>query len=240
MEVRIDPAPDPIDALVPLDAVDPEQERISAESVLPTTRLDALLRLPLGLTILVAERVRADLGPDLRAAGTGAAFLVGLGDAAATAAGRAARALMRAGQRPARMAAGLAERGLKSSPPVLARPARQLQTVAANRFEVTILRGREISTLARAEAVAFLNAESASGIAWVRQQVLPTMIDDLAADPKIRELALGQAQGAFADAARELRQRSAVADGWVEAGVRRLLGRHEPAPTPARSQPADG
>ena len=114
------------------------------------------------------------------------------------------------------------------------------QTVAANRLEVTILRGREISALARAEAVAFLNAESASGIAWVRQQVMPALIDDLAADPKIRELALGQAQGAFADAARELRQRSAVADGWVEAGVRRLLGRHEPAPTPTPSQPADG
>ena len=200
-----------------------------------------LIRIPLGLAILVAERIRTDLNTDLRAAGTGTAFLVGLGDAAVATASRVARALVQAGQRPARVAVGLAGSGLNAPPLRFARePALRLQAVATDRFQATVVRGRAITTTARAEAIAFLNAESANGIAWVQQQVTPVLIDDLATDPKIRELAMGQAQGALADAARELRQRSASADGWVESGIRRLFGRAQPRPAPVGPQPADG
>lgn len=223
------------DAVPPRDSADPQPDGAASGPVPPTV----LIRIPLGLAMLVAERIRADLNTDMRAAGTGTAFLVGLGDAAVTTASRVVRALFQAGQRPARMAAGLAESGLNAPPLRFARePALRLQAAAADRFQATVGRGRAITTMARAEAIAFLNAESASGIAWVQQQVTPVLIDDLTTDPKVRELAMGQAQGALADAARELRQRSASADGWVESGVRRLFGR--PRPAPVGPQPADG
>jgi hypothetical protein len=75
------------------------------------------------------------------------------------------------------------------------------------------------------EAVTFLRLESANGLAWVREDVMPAMIDDLVADPKVRQLAMEQAQGAINDVALEVRRRSARADTSLEAGVRRLLGR---------------
>jgi hypothetical protein len=238
MEVLVDATTrNGIDDLPPRDSADTQPEGVAPSSVPPTV----LIRIPLGLAILVAERIRADLNTDLRAAGTGTAFLVGLGDAAVATASRMARALVQAGQRPARVAVGLAESGLNTPPLRFARePALRLQAAATDRFQTTVLRGRAITTMARAEAIAFLNAESANGIAWVQQQVTPALIDDLTADPKVRELAMGQAQGALADAGRELRQRSASADGWVESGVRRLFGRAQPRPTPVGPQPADG
>lgn len=224
-----------IDAVPPRDPADMQPKGGAPPSVPPTV----LIRIPLGLAVLVAERIRADLNTDMRAAGTGTAFLVGLGDAAVTTASRVARALVQAGQRPARVAAGLAASGLNAPPLRFARePALRLQAAATDRFQATVLRGRAITTMARAEAIAFLNAESANGIAWVQERVTPALIDDLTADPKVRELAMGQAQGALADAARELRQRSASADGWVESGIRRLFGRTQPAPV--GPQPADG
>jgi hypothetical protein len=237
MEVLADAAtPNRSDGVPPRDSAD-SQLHGAPSSVPPTV----LIRIPLGLAILVAERIRADLNTDLRAAGTGTAFLVGLGDAAVTTASRVARALVQAGQRPARVAVGLAESGLNTPPLRFARqPALRLQAAATDRLQATVIRGRTITTMARAEAIAFLNAESANGIAWVQQQVTPTLIDDLTTDPKVRELAMGQAQGALADAARELRQRSASADGWVESGVRRLFGRTQPRPAQVGPQPADG
>jgi len=226
-----------VDQVPPQASADPPPEGTASGPVPPTV----LIRIPLGLAILVAERIRADLNTEMRAAGTGTAFLVGLGDAAVTTASRIARAIFQAGERPARMAAGLAESGLSTPPLRFARePALRLQAAAADRFQATVVRGRAITTTARAEAIAFLNAESANGIAWVQQQVTPVLIDDLTTDPKVRELAMGQAQGALADAARELRQRSASADGWVESGVRRLFGRSQSRSAPLGPQPADG
>ncbi|HKE49931.1 MAG TPA: hypothetical protein VKE25_00335 [Actinomycetes bacterium] len=226
-----------IDDVPPQHPAEPQSDGAATGSVSPTV----LIRIPLGLAMLVAERIRADLNTDLRAAGTGTAFLVGLGDAAVATASRVARAFIQAGQRPARVAVGLAESGLNTPPLRFARePALRLQAVASDRFQATVLRGRAITTTARAEAIAFLNAESANGIAWVQQQVTPTLIDDLTTDPKVRELAMGQAQGALADAARELRQRSASADGWVESSVRRLFGRSQSRSAPLGPQPADG
>jgi hypothetical protein len=54
---------------------------------------------------------------------------------------------------------------------------------------------------------------------------MPTMIGDLIADPKVRQLAMEGAHGAINDAALEVRRRSARADTSLESGVRRLLGR---------------
>jgi hypothetical protein len=89
-----------------------------------------------------------------------------------------------------------------------------------------------VAGAARADALAFLRAQSDSGMAWVRGEVLPTLIDDLVTDPKVRELAVEQAHGALSDAAREARHRSAGADARLEARVHRLFGmlaRHEPS-----------
>jgi hypothetical protein len=89
----------------------------------------------------------------------------------------------------------------------------------------TVVRGRAVAAEARMEAVTFLRLESANGLAWVRGEVMPTMIDDLVDDPKVRQLAMEQAHGAINDVALEVRRRSARADTSLEAGVRRLLGR---------------
>jgi hypothetical protein len=235
MELLADAAtPNGSDGVPPRDSADSQPD--GAPSSVPPT---VLIRIPLGLAILVAERIRADLNTDLRAAGTGTAFLVGLGDAAVATASRVARALVQAGQRPARVAVGLAESGLNTPPLRFARePALRLQAAATDRFQATVIRGRTITTMARAEAIAFLNAESANGIAWVQQQVTPTLIDDLTTDPKVRELAMGQAQ-VRSPTPLELRQRSASAtDGSNPAFAG--CWRSQPRPAPVGPYAASG
>src|SRR5262245_64122345 len=125
-----------VDQVPPQASADPPPEGTASGPVPPTV----LIRIPLGLAILVAERIRADLNTDLRAAGTGTAFLVGLGDAAVATASRVARAFIQAGQRPARVAVGLAESGLNTPPLRFARePALRLQAVAGARFQAPVL-----------------------------------------------------------------------------------------------------
>ncbi len=196
-------------------------------------------RVPLGLALLLAERIRADLGvrtpPPVGAVG---AFAIGMGDAAVSAARRAAgAAAQRAvalGRRPASSAVWAGRIFLEQ--PGVARataPVRRAGFALANRADVTVVRGRLVADAARADALAFLRAQSDSGMAWVRGEVLPTIIDDLVIDPKVRELAVEQAHGALSDAAREVRHRSAGADARLEARVHRLFGmlaRHEPSP----------
>lgn len=196
-------------------------------------------RVPLGLAILLAERLRADLGvrtpPTVGAVG---AFTIGVGDAAVSAARRAAgAAAQRAvalGRRPASSTVWAGRVFLDQ--PGVARataPVRRAGSALAHRADATVVRGRSVADAARADALAFLRAQSDSGMAWVRGEVLPTIIDDLVSDPKVRELAVEQAHGALSDAAREVRHRSAGADARLEARVHRLLGmlaRHEPSP----------
>jgi|SRR5262245_14361451 len=249
------------------------------------------LRLPLGLAILLAERVRADFGADhpperapeappvaaLEGApvggsvailesgpiaalerapvaalddqpvvepeggpvaaleggpagpqeiGVAAAYAVGLADIALSTSARIARSAVAAAQKRGRVGAGLLQTVLGQ--PELARvtaPARRATAAAADWSAATVARGRAVAAEARTEAVTFLRLESANGLDWVRGEVMPVMIDDLVADPKVRQLAMEQAQGAVNDVALEVRRRSARADTSLEAGVRKLLGR---------------
>jgi hypothetical protein len=192
------------------------------------------VRLPLGLTVLLAERVRADLGVrDGQALGVAAAYAVGLADAALSVSGQIARSAADVAQRPARAAIDAVQAVLRQ--PMVARttrPARGLTSAIASSAASTVARGRAVASVARAEAVEFLAIESASGLAWARGEVLPAVIDDLVADPKVRDLVVEQTQGALTDVAREMRRRSARADTRLEAGVRRIFTRerHELAP----------
>jgi hypothetical protein len=223
-------------------------------------------RLPLGMAILLAERVRADFVPDRGSDGTlgapegtpvgalqgasvpavegapvgasvaapvgapvlgvAAAYAIGLADTTLSTSGRIARSAVAATQRPARVGTELLQTVLGQ--PAVARataPARRATSAMADWSAATVARGRAVAAEARMEAVTFLRLESANGLAWVRGEVMPTMIDDLVDDPKVRQLAMEQAHGAINDAALEVRRRSARADTSLEAGVRRLLGR---------------
>ena len=195
-------------------------------------------RVPLGLAVLLAERLRADPGDRTPpTVGEVGAFAIGMGDAAVSAARRAAgAAAQRAvalGRRPASSAVW-AGRIIMEQPGVARAtvPVRWAGSALAHRADATVVRGRLVADAARADALAFLRAQSDSGMAWVRGEVLPNIIDDLVTDPKVRELAVEQAHGALSDAAREVRHRSAGADARLEAGVHRLFGmlaRHEPS-----------
>jgi hypothetical protein len=241
------------------------------------------LRLPLGMAILLAERVRADFATDRGPQGTlgapegapvgalrhgsvpalegaptlegapvealegtpvgeplgapvgrvgepvlgvAAAYAIGLADTTLSASGRIARSAVAAAQRPARVGTDLLQTVLGQ--PAVARataPARRATSAMADWSAATVVRGRAVAAEARTEAVTFLRLESANGLAWVRGEVMPTMIGDLVADPKVRQLAMEGAHGAINDVALEVRRRSARADTSLEAGVRRLLGR---------------
>lgn len=189
---------------------------------------------PLGLALLTADRIRMDLGGrDAPVVGVAGAYAVGLADASVATAGRIARSAGAVGRGPASVAANSVRAILRQ--PAVARvspPARRLVLALAERAQGTVLRGRTVAAEARVDALAFLRTESAIGLSWVRGELLPVVIDDLVADPKVRELVVEQAHGVLADAAREVRQRSVSADARVEMGFRRLFGagRHELAP----------
>src|SRR5262245_13740920 len=244
-------------------------------------RMIRALRLPLGMAILLAERVRADFGtdhatdgtvagapvaaiegtpvgalegaPELKGAPVGAlevapggrpvavpdtepvaepvvgvatAYAIGLADATLATSGRIVRSAVAVAQIPVRAGSGLMQTVLgQSTFDRATAPARRATSAVADWSAATVARGRAVAAEARTEAVTLLVLESANGLAWVRGDVMPTMIDDLVADPKVRQLAMEQAHGAINDAALEVRRRSARADTSLEAGVRRLLGR---------------
>jgi hypothetical protein len=56
----------------------------------------------------------------------------------------------------------------------------------------------------------------------IRTQVLPVVMDDLAHDPRIRDMVLEQSRGAAGEAARQVRATTADADDRVEATYRRV------------------
>ena len=243
------------------------------------------LRLPLGMAILLAERVRADFGdhasdgtvegssagapvaaiegapvgalgepvatlegapvpavevapvggtiavPDREpiaepVVGVTAAYAIGLADAALATSGRIVRSAVAAAQRPVKASTDLVQTVLgQSAFDRATSPARRATSAVADWSAATVARGRAVAADARKEAVTLLILESTNGLAWVREDVMPTMIDDLVADPKVRQLAMEQAHGALNDVALEVRRRSARADASLEAGVRRLFGR---------------
>ncbi len=158
--------------------------------------------------------------------GVAAAYAIGLADTTLSTSGHIARLASAAAQRPAQLGTGLLQTVLEQ--PGVARataPARRATSALADWSAATVARGRAVAAEARMEAVIFLRLESANGLAWVRGEVMPIMIDDLVDDPKVRQLAMEQAHGALNDAALEVRRRSARADASLEAGVRRLFGR---------------
>jgi hypothetical protein len=219
-------------------AADPADHRVGAGTTANSSAADSefgiVVRLPLGLAILAAERLRTGPGAGPSALNAGGAFLVGLADAAVGTGARVTGVLVTTSHQPMSSATALAAAGLRQPPlRVMVGPARRLWAAIVARATATVERGRAISTMARVDAVTFLEAQLTGGMTLVRQQVLPPVIDDLTASPQIRALAVAQTQGAFADAARELRQRSASADGRIEAGVHRLLARARPVTTDA-------
>jgi hypothetical protein len=158
--------------------------------------------------------------------GVAAGYAIGLADATLSASGRMVRSAVAAVQVPARVGTSLLQAALgQSAFDRATAPARRATSAMADWSAATVARGRNVAAEARTEAVTLLRLESANGLAWVRGDVMPTMIDDLVADPKVRQLAMEQAHGAINDVALEVRRRSARADTSLEAGVRRLLGR---------------
>jgi hypothetical protein len=78
----------------------------------------------------------------------------------------------------------------------------------------------------------------------IRSKVLPAVVDDLADDPKIRELVMEQSRGVIGDAAEDVRTGAARADDRVEAAFRRLIGagpeKAEPTTEETRTTNHDG
>jgi hypothetical protein len=58
----------------------------------------------------------------------------------------------------------------------------------------------------------------------IRERVVPPLVDDLANDPRLRELIREQARGVLGDAAHEIRTGTAAADDRVERAYRRVFG----------------
>lgn len=194
----------------------------------------APLRVPLGLAVLMAERLRADLGmPAGPVVGATTGYAIGVADAALGVAGRLTRSAVAAGRKPAGLATGTGQAVLRQPAVVRASaPVRRLGSAASDRMQATVARGRSVATAARADALVVLRTESASGLSWVRGEVLPAVIDDLVTDPQVRELAAEQAHGVLTDAAHEVRRRSSSADARIEAGARRLFGAGRPQSAP--------
>jgi hypothetical protein len=58
----------------------------------------------------------------------------------------------------------------------------------------------------------------------IRRRVLPMVIQDLAADPQVRDLVVEQTRGVLDDATEQVRTGTAEADDRVEAAFRRMFG----------------
>ena len=92
----------------------------------------------------------------------------------------------------------------------------------------------------RVEALAFLRTSVDDGIAWaqenvvprviegalpeIRRRVIPVVIEDLTADPRVRDLVVEQGRGVIGDTAIQLRNGTAAADDRVEKAYRRVFG----------------
>jgi hypothetical protein len=58
----------------------------------------------------------------------------------------------------------------------------------------------------------------------IRRRVIPVVIEDLTADPRVRDLVVEQGRGVIGDTAVQLRNGTAAADDRVEKAYRRVFG----------------
>jgi hypothetical protein len=72
----------------------------------------------------------------------------------------------------------------------------------------------------------------------IRDHVLPVIIDDLAHDPRVRDLVLEQSKGSMGEAAHNVRSATAQADDRIEHAFRRLVGPKR-GPNPESAQQVD-
>ncbi|HET6212628.1 MAG TPA: hypothetical protein VFE14_07115 [Micromonosporaceae bacterium] len=179
-------------------------------------------RLALGLAALAAERIRGSAP-----GGDTLATVVGLAQRTVYAAGRLAAPPARLASRGVRWAAELPGAGL------VRRPIGRVAAGAREELVAARARGRQTVAAGRVEAVAFVQSGADDGLAWVRAKVLPVLIEDLAADPRIRDLVVEQSRGMLDDAAEQLRSSTETADDRVESAFRRLLGVRGRAAQPA-------
>ena len=194
-----------------------------------------LPRLVLGLTALAADRVRTGTKAGTKAGET-LATVVGLVQQSADAARRVGTPPARAAAGGLRLMGGLPGASLVRGP--LQRARDQLTRTVAD----ANARGRETIAAGRADAVLFVQSTVEESLAWVeasvvprlldgalpqvRTNVLPVVIDDLTADPRVRDLVVEQSRGMLGEAADQLRTHAASADDRVESAFRRLVGRH--------------
>ena len=203
-------------------------------------------RLALGLAVLAVERVNpgpvGHAGLDLAVglASGSAAQVRALAGAVAAPAGVAARRMARMpGARALAAPLGLARDRLSA----VAAQARQQGAGTVNRSRAEAL---WFMRAALADSTAFAQREVIPPIVdglvphlveqtmprlidgalpAIRAQIMPVIVDDLAADPKLRDLVTEQGRGLLGEAALELRESTASADDRVESAFRRLLRR---------------
>ena len=197
-------------------------------------------RVALGLAALAAERVQAGTPNNTEVLATA----VGLIEEARQAvrdtarrvgASRVGRPLWGAARRVPDLPGAAAIRS-----PLQNARARASQTAAAARA-----RGRGAVVAGRAEAAAFVRSNVDEAVGWlmprvidkalpeIRTRILPVVVEDLAADPRVRDLLLEQSRDVLGEAAGGLRGHTATADDRVESAFRRMIGDEPPGTQPA-------
>ena len=194
----------------------------------------ALTRIALGAVVLAGERLgvpakaRAGLAT---VTGVASRTAAGVTEAAEVALGFATFAKLRG--------AAAAERA-RGVPAALGEPIGRSRRRLSDGLAEARRTGDEKLAEGRAEALAFFRASLDGGIAWaqanvvprvidgalpeIRRQVIPVVIEDLTADPRVRDLVLEQGRGVVGDTAAQLRNGTRAADDRVERAYRRVFG----------------
>jgi len=159
----------------------------------------------------------------------GATAVVGKGRTAASAADRAYHVAARRGDLAVRgilrESAGRAERTANDASARLGRAA----DAAAGWTERHLV--RRVARSMTPYLIGELAPEVIDGVLpKIRSDVVPVVIDDLAADTQIRAMVAEQSKGMLTWSVTEVRRASADADDRVETALRRLLGRRGPRP----------
>jgi hypothetical protein len=212
-------------------------------------------RLALGVAILAGDRLRVGIPNDTFVVGVGLAQ-----QTMAEMRGLARRALKPAGRavdwatKQASMAAQQSNAGLFAR---TRSRVGQLVVEARNVGRATIAAGRQDATAfvraSVAEGMAWAETQAVPRIVdslvphlvesvvpriidgvmpEIRSSVLPAVVEDLANDPKLRDLVAEQSRGAIEDAAHTVRSATAHADDRVENAFRRLVGGGGQKPEP--------
>jgi hypothetical protein len=201
----------------------------------------AVTRIALGAVVLagerlgVSDRARASLAT---VTGVASRTAAGVGEAAEVALGFVTFAKLRGA------AAAEQARGIPATLTAPLRGGRDKLRGGRDRLRDELAEARATGNAkieaGRVEALAFLRTSVDDGIAWaqenvvpkviegalpeIRRRVIPVVIEDLTADPRVRDLVVEQGRGVIGDTAIQLRNGTAAADDRVEKAYRRVFG----------------